>query len=175
MLAITRPKVTLIDPKNSDKGVIDTMTATSPDQAFIQGRFQSGALLSFHLEGGDPFPGQPGLTWHIVGEKGELLITNPIAVMDIMHGGAKIMLKEAGSKEASEVEIPADAEVDKLQHPSQNVGRLYEAFADKKTESYADWSLALRRHELIEEIYQRWDGKNARDPFGVKAEYLSRV
>lgn len=163
MLGILHPQVTIFDPSTPDNEVIGTITATSPDHVSIQGRLQSDALLTYHLEGGEPFPGEPGLNWHIVCEEGELLITNPTGLMDVVHVGAKIMLKKAGSKTASEVEFLADTDVDKLQHPAQNVGRLYEAFADKKSELYADWKLALRRHELLDEIYQRWDKKEAPD------------
>ena len=169
MLGLVHPKVTVNDPKNPEKGAMEIITATSPDQVFLQGRLQSEALLTYHLEGGKPFPGQPALQWHIVGDKGELFVTNPVALMDIMHGGVKVLLKEGGSKVASEVELPADAAVDNLKHPAQNVGRLYEAFANRETELYADWKLARVRHELINEIYERSDGEQA---FGAKAKYL---
>ena len=33
----------------------------------------------------------------------------------------------------------------------------------RKKENYADWAVGLRRHELMEEMFQRWDGAK---PFG---------
>ncbi|KAK8219633.1 hypothetical protein M8818_000607 [Zalaria obscura] len=94
-----------------------------------------------------------------------------MCVLDIIHAGAKVMLLEKGSKEPTQVEIPANEAVDSLPHPAQNVGRLYEAFADGKTEEYADWKLGRRRHELIAEMFQRSDGE---EPFGAKASYMDQ-
>jgi hypothetical protein len=38
---------------------------------------------------------------------------------------------------------------------SQNFGRIYEAFVNGKTSKHLDWSHAILRHRLVEQIYQR--------------------
>ncbi|CAD0097192.1 unnamed protein product [Aureobasidium vineae] len=168
-MGIERPKVDLIDLENQGK-VVDTITKDTPDNIAMQGRFKSGTLLNYDLRSAAPFPGEPGLRWTINGEKGEILVTNPSAMFDITHDGVKIQLHEAGKDNAETIDLPSDNLSD-LKHPSQNVGRLYEAYAKGDTKSYCDWKLALRRHELIEEMFQRGDGSK---PFGEKAAYLSK-
>lgn len=185
MLGISHPDIGIYEPSDPAKTIVETISADAPDQIFLQGKFMSGALMSFHMEGGMPFPGEPGLRWHIVGSKGELMITNPVVLMDVMHKGAKILFSARGenpftdksifsgqqAKPATEIQVKRD-ELAELPGPSQNVGRLYEAFADGKTDMYADWVVGLRRHELMEELVQRWDGKK---PFGDKSEYMRRT
>ncbi|KAI4720248.1 NAD(P)-binding protein [Aureobasidium sp. EXF-10727] len=169
IMGIERPKVDLIDLENQGK-VVGTITKDTPDNIAMQGRFKSGTLLNYDLRSAAPFPGEPGLRWTINGEKGEILVTNPSAMFDITHDGVKIQLHETGKDNAETINIPSDNLSD-LKHPSQNVGRLYEAYAKGDTKSYCDWKLALRRHELIEEMFQRGDGSK---PFGEKAAYLSK-
>ena len=48
---------------------------------------------------------------------------------------------------------PNEDALSKLPLFSQNVGRIYEAFG--KTSKHLDWSHAILRHRLVEEIYQR--------------------
>ena len=168
-MGIERPKVNLIDLENKGK-VVDTITKDTPDNISLQGRFKSGTLLNYGLRSAAPFPGEPGMRWTINGEKGEVLITCPSAMFDINHEGVKIQLHELSNDKAEDIELPADKLAD-LQHPAQNVGRLYEAYAEGDTKGYCDWNLALKRHELIEEMFQRGDGSK---PFGEKAAYLSK-
>jgi hypothetical protein len=169
IMGIERPKVNLIDLENKGK-VVDTITKDTPDNISLQGRFKSGALLNYGLRSAAPFPGDAGMRWTINGEKGEILVTCPSAMFDINHEGVKIQLHELSNDKAEDIELPKDDLAD-LKHPAQNVGRLYEAYAKGDTKSYCDWNLALKRHELIEEMFQRGDGSK---PFGEKAAYLSK-
>ncbi len=52
------------------------------------------------------------------------------------------------------VDWSVDDAAEHLQGPAQNVARLYEAFADGRTQDYADWSEALKRHKLLDELYK---------------------
>jgi hypothetical protein len=170
VMGIERPRVNLIDLENKGK-VVDTITKDTPDNISLQGRFKSGTLLNYGLRSAAPFPGEPGMRWAINGDKGEILVTCPSAMFDINHEGVKIQLHELSNDKAEDIELPSDNLAD-LKHPSQNVGRLYEAYAKGDTKSYCDWNLALKRHELIEEMFQRGDSDK---PFGEKAAYLSKV
>jgi hypothetical protein len=188
MLGISHRNIGIFDAEDPTKTILETVETDTPDQIFLQGRLLSQALLSFHMEGGEPFPGEPGLRWHIVGDKGELMITNNIMLMDVLHTGVKILLREYSQKLASDkgdflndkphqqhgaevvdIGIPQD-KMTELVGVAQNVGRLYEAFADERTKGYADWSVGLRRHELMKEMFDRWDGKV---PSGEKAKYTT--
>ena len=159
MLGNQRPSVDLMDPQQGGK-VVETVQEDTPDQVLLQGRFaDSGAFFSYHLRGGEPFSGQPGLVWSIYGEKGEIRITNPLSVLDILHDDVKIMLHDfAGGKEPREVEVPKDGMSD-LAGTSENVGRIYEAYA--RDANYPDWKDGMKRHELIEEMWKRSDGKKS--------------
>lgn len=169
IMGVERPKVNLIDPANQGK-VVGTIDKDTPDNIAMQGRFQNGTLFNYDLRSAAPFPGEPGLRWTIIGEKGDILVTNPAAMFDITHDGVKIQLHEQGKDKAEPIELPKD-DLANLKHPAQNVGRLYEAYAKGDSKGYCDWNLALKRHELIEEMFQRGDGNQ---PFGGKAAYLSK-
>ncbi|KAI4826358.1 hypothetical protein E4T44_09946 [Aureobasidium sp. EXF-8845] len=116
------------------------------------------------------FSGEPGCRWTINGSKGDIQITNPRGCFDIEHAGIEIKYKESGEKESEVVELEED-ELSSLEHPAQNVGRLYEAYAKGETGSYADWKVALRRHKFVDEVFERADGKEC---FGEPAAYMSR-
>jgi hypothetical protein len=155
VMGIERPRVNLIDLENKGK-VVDTITKDTPDNISLQGRFKSGTLLNYGLRSAAPFPGEPGMRWSINGDKGEILVTCPSAMFDINHEGVKIQLHELSNDKAEDIELPSD-----------NL-----AYAKGDTKSYCDWNLALKRHELIEEMFQRGDSDK---PFGEKAAYLSKV
>lgn len=54
--------------------------------------------------------------------------------------------------ETGKVEVVAvDQSYEGLGMPAANVGALYDAFAEGG--GYADWEVALKRHELIEQFY----------------------
>ncbi|MCJ1432873.1 transcription regulator gal80 [Xylographa pallens] len=158
ILGNQRPTVELMDPQQGGK-VVETVQKDTPDQVLLQGRLASGALLSYHLRGGEPFPGEKGLMWSIYGEKGEIHITYATCVLDIQHEGASIKLHVFG-QDVQELELPED-DMSGMAHPAQNVGRIYEAYAKGEEGGYPDWELGMKRHELIEEMWRRWDGEGA--------------
>lgn len=167
-MGIDHPTLDLIDPTRGT-AVIDTIAKDCPDNIHLQGRFSDGTLLTYQLRAGPAFPGEPGCRWLINGTKGDILITNPRGVFDIEHEGIKIQYRKSGENTAEEVMLEED-EVSGLQHPAQNVGRIYEAFANREVGRYADWKTAMRRHRLIDEMFERGDGKEA---FGQTAKYRS--
>ncbi|MCJ1385009.1 transcription regulator gal80 [Xylographa soralifera] len=161
ILGNQRPTVEIMDPQQGGK-IVETISKDTPDQVLLQGRLDSGALLSYHLRGGDPFPDEKGLMWSIYGEKGEIQITHPSWMLDIRHDGFSIKLHEFGQKDAQDLELAVD-DMSGLPHPAQNVGRIYEAYAKGEAGSYPDWELGMKRHELIDEMWRRSDGET---PFG---------
>lgn len=65
-----------------------------------------------------------------------------------------ICLHDHSSGETTAITLNEDA-LRKLSLFSQNIGRIYEAFADGRTSKYPDWSHATLRHKLVEEVYRR--------------------
>lgn len=157
ILGNQRPSVNLTDDSGK---VVDTTQKDTPDQIMFTGRLTNGTLLSYHLRGGAPFPNQPGVVWSIYGEKGEIRITNPMALLDIVPAGIKIEMQVFGQEGVQELKVGED-EMAGLEHPCQNVGRIYEAFARGEVGTWPDWRLALKRHELMEEMWRRSDGEGA--------------
>jgi predicted dehydrogenase len=155
-MGINHPELSLMDPSSDPTNVIETIQKDVPDNILLQGRFDSGVLLSYQMQAGEAFPGDFGCRWVINGTTGDIMLTNPRGTFDIEHEGILIKLREAGAKKAQTIELAKD-ELSELKHPAQNVGRLYEAFSKGDIESYADWKVALKMHEFIDEMFRRSD------------------
>ncbi|KAF1809313.1 oxidoreductase [Eremomyces bilateralis CBS 781.70] len=146
---------TVLDEHN-DLAVFGTQDRTSPDDVLLQGRVESGALLSVHLRGGPPSPSEtvPDTIWRIYGEKGEITISSPQPNIINTVEGVSIELHDHASQKVEKIEIRKD-KLEHLPEPARNIGRVYEAFADKTW--YPDFQHALRRYKLVYEIYRRFD------------------
>ena len=66
----------------------------------------------------------------------------------------EILVYDFTSDSVEVVEWSVDEAAKNLPGPAQNVARLYEAFADGRTQDYADWGEALKRHKLLDELYK---------------------
>lgn len=150
------PYIDIMHSQNG--GRVERREKDTPDQVIISGRFgkegvSTGAIFSFHMRGGQPFKGQPGLVWRIYGEKGEVSVTCgvsaiqlglplTIAVFDHASDTVEEVLKgdefDAGFWE----DLPVVARI---------VGRLYEAYA--LGQEYGDWELAVKRHRFVEKVF----------------------
>jgi predicted dehydrogenase len=151
IIDIKRPEVQLT---NWGGQVTKTIKRTAHDNVLIQGHLESGALLSYHIRGGDAFAKNEGLIWRVYGETGEIQVTASGTYLNAGHEDMTIRLHDHATGETIKVDVAEDG-LSKLPLFSQNIGRIYEAFADGKTDGYMDWSHALLRHKLVDEIYQR--------------------
>jgi predicted dehydrogenase len=156
ILDIKVPTAELTDKPTSDpsRKVVRTVKRETHDQVLLQGHFESGALLSYHLHGGKPIGPGEGLNWRILGEKGEVSVTASGTWLQCGYPDSKIRLFDNRSEKIEEILIPQD-EWDNLPLPAQNVARLYEAFADGRTDEFPDWSHAIQRHKMIDEMYSK--------------------
>jgi predicted dehydrogenase len=155
ILANQRPQTNIIDRKTNT--VVDTVTKDTPDQVLIQGTLTSGAVLSFHIRGGKPFPSAPQFQWRIYGEKGEIEVTATGALLNVGYDNEKILLHDQISGEVETVEVEKD-EWDELPRAARNIGRLYEAFRKGESDGgVADFEGVVKRHALIEDLYEHWD------------------
>ncbi|KAJ9605467.1 transcription regulator gal80 [Cladophialophora chaetospira] len=125
----------------------------TPDQILLQGQLERhpSAVLSFHLRAGDRFIGSPGSIWRIYGTKGELAVEFASAGPQM----AKATSFRFSNSEKGEIEEfvtdEGGEEWTDLPTQAQNIGRLYEAYATG--EPYADFDLAVKRHELLDEFW----------------------
>ena len=83
-------------------------------------------------------------------------------MLDMAHEGVRIRLQVFGQEGVEDLVVGEDG-MSGLPHPAQNVGRIYEAYAEGREGGWPDWGLGMRRHELIEEMWRRGDGER---PFG---------
>ncbi|KAH8680641.1 hypothetical protein BX600DRAFT_444842 [Xylariales sp. PMI_506] len=162
LVDIRVPTVELTDLPSNDpaRRVVRTIKRETHDQVLLQGRFEEdGVLLAYHLHVGKAIAPGEGLRWRILGDHGEIAIA---ASGTNLHGAnthGSFKVYDNRTDEVVDVTPLAD-EWDALPPPAQNTARVYEAFADGKTDGFPDWDLAVRRHKLIDEIYQREkDGK----------------
>lgn len=151
MLGNLRPQMHIMqDDGTLSKELYDKDT---PDQILLQGRFdrQPPAVLSFHLRAGDRFIDGPGSIWKIYGEKGELVMEFSSAGPQIAQAASiKFSNAETGKIENIAFDDGGKEWTD-LPVAAQNIGRLYEAYAEGRP--YGDWELALKRHQLIDEFW----------------------
>lgn len=136
-------------------GSLEEIKRETPDHILLQGHLQNGALLDASLRGGPAFKDSPGFVWNIYGEKGEIKVTAPGVVLNVGFGPAVSVKFHDHARDTVEViDWGVDDEEEKLPVPSQNVGRLYQSFAEGKRHDYADWEEAVAMHKLLEKILE---------------------
>ncbi len=161
------PKVSIVDPATNE--VIEKRKSDVPTQIVFDAIMKSGVIFTYKLHtsanftaGAKPRTDRgrlPGLDWRIFGSKGEIRVTG--YKMWSLNAGADDIVLEICKVDDGEV-VTVDIDVDEFEHlpiPARNIARLYEAFASgagiqqKKGEWYPDFDYALKKHELIEEMY----------------------
>lgn len=136
--------------------IVGEVQRTSHDQIAIQGHLENGAVFSFHMRGGHPFPNTPGLDWRVYGETGEIRVTAPSANLHFGGPGHTVQLHTHETNSLEDINIPQDKWDEKeFSFPARAPARVYEALAGGKEDQYATWEDAVRRHRLIEELYAR--------------------
>ena len=146
-LSIQRPEAKIMDGES----LVETVPRVTPDHVLLQGTFQSGALLTFQLRPGKPFPGTPGMTWSIYGDTGEIRITAPGHFLNLDYPETKIEIHDLATDKVEEVAIEKD-EFSDLPRPAQNIARLYEGIAKGDHDKIADFGAAIGRHRFLESI-----------------------
>ncbi|KAE9967653.1 hypothetical protein EG328_008057 [Venturia inaequalis] len=155
-LAIRWPKPNL---SNSDGSIGASVNRDTPDHIFIQGTLApSGAAASFTMRGGKGFKSDPNLVWHIIGTKGEIRITSP-TLLGITTGIETFELYDHEKDDIEIIDCPFPESVKDVEKFSKNCGQVYEAFATGNKEGVVTFEEALKRHNLIEEIWTKSEGK----------------
>jgi hypothetical protein len=147
---------------------VGTTTSDVPDLIITAGTIHKSevavapeATFSIHFRRGQPFKGEPALTWHINCERGEIRLTSPSGT-SIQAGSydqpVTIDVHDYASDEVRRVEWkwPQWQEEANIPVIGRSVALLYEAFADGKVEDYADFESALSRHEQLQGMLSGW-------------------
>lgn len=165
-LQLQRPNVLLRNP--STKEVVETVKSNVPDLIIINGTLAAsqvaadGANVLFRFRRGQPFPGDPALSWTINGEKGEIRLQ--------AFGGSSLHANSYTAPLTIEVHDFASDQVQKIDWSWQSwqedlaivgrsVGVLYDKFADGVVEGAPSFETALVRHEQIASALAGWDEK----------------
>lgn len=103
------------------------MPKTADDFASLQGMLSSGVNYTYSFRGGDAFAEGEGLVWDIIGDKGQIRLTGSSIILNLGSEDYKLRLKDyaRGNIEVVEPHKKLD-----LPLAAQNIGRLYENFAD---------------------------------------------
>ncbi|EAW21044.1 uncharacterized protein NFIA_062050 [Aspergillus fischeri NRRL 181] len=152
--AISRPQLDIVNYADGGKVLEKAVRNTVPDQILIHGTAESDAFVTINLYAGKEMPGLPRLDWRIQGEKGWLRVTSPMGFLNVGTPETKLELYRTDTAQVEEVKVDED-EWDSLPIPAQNIARLYEAY--RKEEWYPTFDWALRRHELIDGMWKRFD------------------
>lgn len=152
---IGRPTIDIVDRAANNKVIVKDALNTVPDQVTIHGRVvPSNAIVSIHWRGGNTFPGTPQADWRVVGEMGELRLTSPSWSLNVGHPETKLELYDATTGVVETI-FPDKDQWDSLPFTAHNIARLYEAY--RKNEWYPDFEWAVKRHEMIDDMWKRFD------------------
>jgi hypothetical protein len=157
LLRNQRPKIALVDDSFQPTGQVHP--TSTPDHILVHGELKGGVPFSFTIRGGPPFKDTPMFDWRVYCERGEIRVTgdgqlwlapgNKVQAFDFVAQSVKdVDVSQAVGKEDVAVKMGFDAPVD-------NVARLYEAFADGKTDKYLDFKQSLKWADFIQDGYDK--------------------
>ena len=126
----------------------ETLPRSAPDEVLLQGRLESGALLSLHYR---PGPSRAnGFVWEISGAEGAITVTGDMGNLQ-MTGLAVTLLRDGATPERIDPLLPAGPALP--EHPiPRNVACLYAMIAaDLRhgTRTAPDFDDAVRTHRVI--------------------------
>lgn len=165
---LQRPEIKLLDNSGKQAG---TVTSDVPDLMIANGILsdptiaQNGATLNVRFRRGQPFKGEPGFTWHINCEKGEIRLISPTG--SSLHANAysvpvTLEVHDHATDEVRDIDWtwPAWQQENDLPLGSRSVARLYETFYADAVEGgpreYPDFADALKRHEQLHSLLAGW-------------------
>ncbi|OQE11183.1 hypothetical protein PENFLA_c079G10163 [Penicillium flavigenum] len=145
-LMTTWPEVNIITPDNMilESGI----EKTADDYVTLQGTLTSGVKYLYSMRGGDAFDEGEGLVWDIIGDKGQIRLTGSSIMLNLGAPDYKIRVKDykSGHIEVAKLHDSLD-----LPLAAQNIGSLYEKFADGKVvPTFED---AVRRHHFLDAMF----------------------
>jgi predicted dehydrogenase len=174
-MQIQRPKVKVL---GTEGGLKETIGTDVPDLVTMQGTLEAregeggvmeGALFTHVFRHGTPFRGQPGLTWNINGEMGELLITMGEKFL-FLEDPVVIQLHDHATDEVKELAWDWAGWQQDLPIKARGVAELYERYAEwvqagqKHVTKGKEWPTledAVRRTRQFDTIFQQFERAEA--------------
>lgn len=161
-LQLQRPDVRIRDP--STNSITRTVRSDVPDLISFHGKLStSSATFSYLFRRGQPFPGDPALTWSINLEHGEIRLVATSGLNLETGSPATIYVHWFDSDEVEEVKWEWNEEFLELSGSARNVISTLLAFAEGKAagDGWVSIEDAAGRARLIEGFLEGWekDGK----------------
>ncbi|KAG8164323.1 hypothetical protein KVR01_006241 [Diaporthe batatas] len=161
MMQIQNPKIKLLDrPGGELVGELPTdspdlvvVTASLPESSFT--RNDAKLVTMWRVGAVFPDPKQPSFVWTIRGEKGSLRFTYEGRHLN-QGDSTLIEWHDQASGETRPVEWQWQEWQAELPGPARCVAALYEAFADGDESKYVTFDTALRRHEQLESMREKF-------------------
>ncbi|KAL6876939.1 hypothetical protein J3F83DRAFT_430333 [Trichoderma novae-zelandiae] len=165
-LQLQRPNVLLRD--SATKEVVEVVKSDVPDLIIFNGTLAAsqkaveGANVLFRFRRGQAFPGEPGLTFAINGEKGEIRLqafSGATLHANSYDAPVTIEVHDFASDVVKKVDWSWQDWQEKLPVVGRSIAVLYDKFADGVSEGLPSFDSALVRHEQLETILADWDPK----------------
>ncbi|KAL1616836.1 hypothetical protein SLS56_011268 [Neofusicoccum ribis] len=161
-LQLQRPEVGLISPKTAT--IAETINSNVPDLAFVTASLkgdkyvQDGASLLISFRRGQPFPGEPHLTWTIRGQTGEIKFTaeGGMTPRTMASSPVRIALHDFSTNQVQDVNWSWEPWRLELPIAARGVAGLYEAYARGDETAYSNFEHAEKRHEQLEDVLRGW-------------------
>lgn len=167
LLQIQRPEIKIREQGGTK--IIETVTTNVPDVTLVTARLpessivKKGATLIAEYRRNPAFkdPKEPALVWTISGEKGNLRLVSPASIA--LNGGAyglpdpiTVELHDIATGEVKSVEWQWEGWQEDVPHPGRSIASLYEAFADGAESKYATFDVALKRHQQLDSLLDKF-------------------
>ncbi|SPO05380.1 related to dehydrogenases and related proteins [Cephalotrichum gorgonifer] len=153
LLKTQHPDVNILSPGGE---VVDpAYKKTAPDDIFVQGILESGALASINFfKSETPVSDKRSFVWRITGTEGEIELASPEMVWQIGNPAARITIRVGKSGEPQEVELDSQDPAISAGVPfmGQNTALVYDAYAKGDTSRYATFEQATQTHRLLQKI-----------------------
>jgi predicted dehydrogenase len=146
------PTIKLVD---STGNVVDeNHPKTAPDHILVQGTLVSDALASISFRTVSTTSDGVSVSWLISGTEGELEVIMPESMWQVGHPRTTFKVNR-GTGGVEDVDLGVAKGVDPdVPFIGKNTARLYEAFAKKEKEKYADFEDGLATHQALDRILQ---------------------
>ncbi|KAJ7731806.1 hypothetical protein DFH07DRAFT_846917 [Mycena maculata] len=160
-LQIQFPNSKLRDPETNT--IVKVVKSDVPDLIVVTAALQESAIaqqdatLLVRFRRGQPSFDEAPLVWSIIGERGEIRLTNPggTTLHASAHGeSVRLELKDFATNVVEKIGYQWEAWQEELPLVARSVGALYEAFADGK--DYPTFEDALKRHEQLDGMLSSW-------------------
>lgn len=164
---LQRPQLKVKDRQSGQ--IVETITNHVPDLVFTTARLsnplaQKNASVLYRFRQGQPFPGEPALSWTINGEKGEIrLIAQDGTTLHAMAytGPVTVELHDFATDKVNKVEWAWEDWQEDLPFIARSVAQLYENYAaGNKVPTFQD---ALKRHEQLEDMLSTWKSRGEKN------------